>query len=133
MSSMLDGFIKLDTSGACPLVEIDFSTINNEIDETVYKTTLVNVITMSIYVSKTKTYNVMINASTVDEKSIYFSDGFVSDMTKTFLTRDYMNALGTMNIISAPDWMRKRITTLCDTMYRQMRGKVKFSEATAYV
>ena len=126
MSVMLDGFITFDTSGEIPVIFVNFEAINNKIDVNVYKTTLVNVVTTAIYVSPSKKYNVIFHAQEIDNKANFFDDNFVSDLTKTFLTTEYMNSLCNMQIYDSPDWLKRRVSRLCDTLYRSMKTKVQF-------
>lgn len=126
--SLLNNFIKYDTTIETPLVTVDFSMIEKNVDEVVYKNTLMQVISTCIQVSKTRSYNVVMFVKDIDVKANYFSDSFVSDLTKTFLAKEFTSCLETLNIYDSPKWLYNRINTMCDTLYRNMRKKVKFVE-----
>lgn len=128
MSSMLNGFINFDSNSEIPIVVVNFDAINGKIDEELYKSTLVNVITTAIYVSKSQKYNVMFYATGIDEKKDFFANEFVSDLTKTFLAKEFTTPLNELRIYNSPSWLKKKVTLTCDTLYRSVRNKIYFLE-----
>lgn len=121
------GFITLDSSNQIPVITIDFSKINSVVDETLYKQSLVNTVTAAIYISDSNTYSVIMNVTDIDTKYAYFSNDFVTDLTKTFVTKEYMKPLHTMHVFDAPDWLKKNVNRMCYA-FGSMQDKIKFVE-----
>ena len=57
----------------------------------------------------------------------YFSNDFVTDLTKTFVTKEYMTSLNTMHVFDAPSWLKKNVNRMCYA-FGGMEEKIKFVE-----